>query len=156
MKYIIGNLKHIAVAVVAAAIGITATNVLGQETVSKDRSKAEYKEKNKGFCGDNHWSSDDKVSARNLREMTLPASGSINVDGGQNGGISVKGEDRGDILVRACIQAWGKTEAEAKAIAGNIKIGTGGTIKAENPSDDKGWSVSYQIMVPRSTDLNLT
>jgi hypothetical protein len=154
MKYINGNLKHIAVAVVAATIGIAATNIFGQETVAKDKSKAEYK--NKSFCNNNNWSSGDKVSFTDLREITVPASGSITVDGGQNGGIAVKGEDRGDILVRACIQSWGKTEDEARAIAGNIKIGTGGTIKAENSSEEKGWSVSYQILVPRTTDLNLT
>ena len=156
MKYISRNLKYIAAACVTMAIGVTAASVFGQEKENKDRSKAEYKVKDKGFCSNNSWSSDDHVSFSELREMTIPATGSINVDGGQNGGISVKGEDRGDVAIRACVQAWGKTDEAAKAVAGNIKIGTSGTIKAENSVDEKGWSVSYQILVPRSTNLNLT
>ena len=151
MKYISNNfLRYIAAACVALAIGVTAASVFGQEKTVK----AEYKGKDKGFCNSNNWSSDDKVSFSELREMTVASTGSLTVDGGQNGGIGVKGEDRGDIAIRACVQTWGKTEDEAKAVAGNVKIGTGGTIKAEG-GDDKNWSVSYQISVPRSTNLDL-
>jgi len=159
MKYISRNLKYIATACVAMAIGVTAANVFGQETNIKERAKAEkaeYKAKDKGFCSNNSWSGDNKVSFSDLREMTIPSTGSITVDGGQNGGIGVKGEDRGDISIRACVQTWGKTEEEAKAAAANVKIGTGSTIKAEGPDGDKNWSVSYQLLVPRSTNLNLT
>jgi hypothetical protein len=157
MTYISRNLRHIAVATVAAMIGITATAAFGQEaaTAAKQAAKAEYKDKNKSFCGNNHWSSEDKVSFSDLREMTLPASGNVTVDGGRNGGISIKGEERSDVLVRACVQTWGTTDEAARAVAANIKIGAGGTIKAENATDDKNWSVSYQIMVPRATNLNL-
>ena len=156
MKTINCNLKYIAAIVVAAAIGITAANVFGQETVNKDKNKAEYKAKDKGFCNNNNWSSDDRVSFNDLREMTIPATGSITVDGDQNGGIGVNGEDRSDIVIRACVQAWDKTEEAAKAVAGNIKISASGTIKAENGPDERNWSVSYQILVPRSTNLILT
>ena len=157
MKYISRNLQYIATACVAMAIGVTAANVFGQEKEYKVKAeKAEYKAKEKGFCNNNSWSGDDKVSFTDLREMTIPATGAVTVDGGQNGGISVKGEDRGDIQVRACVQAWGKTEEDAKAAAANIKIETGSTIKAESSGGDKNWSVSYQLLVPRSTNLNLT
>ena len=88
------------------------------------------------------------MSFTDLREMTIPASGAVNVNSGRNGGISVKGEDRGDVLVRACVQAWGKSDDAAKAVAANIKIETGGTIKAENSAEEQNWSVSYQILVP--------
>src|SRR5205823_2796483 len=108
-----------------------------------------------GFCNNNSWSSDAKVSVNEVREMTVAAGGLISVDGRQNGGISVRGEDRGDIVIKACIQAWGTTDAEAKAQASNIRIGTAGTIKAEGPSDDNHWSVSFQLLVPRSTNLKL-
>lgn len=159
MKLISRNLKYIAAVCFAAAIGITAVNVFGQEAVSagssKEKAKTEYKQE-RGFCNNNNWSGDDKVSSNELREMNISSTGSLNVDGGQNGGISVKGEDRADVLVRACIQAWGRTEAEAKAAAADIKISTGGSIKAEGPMGDKNWSVSYQILVPRATNLNLT
>src|ERR1041384_5331742 len=54
---------------------------------------------------DDRWSQSDRPSHCEIREQTLPATkGAINVDGGQNGGVSVKGWDRGDILVRSRVQ----------------------------------------------------
>ena len=52
--------------------------------------KAEYKAKHKEFCSSNNWSNGDKVSFTELREMTLPASGSLNIDGGKNGGCGIR------------------------------------------------------------------
>ncbi len=117
------------------------------------QNKAKHKEYS--FCGGDSWNSRDKVSVKDLRESTVSATGSLNVDGGRNGGVSVKGENRSDVLVRACVQAWGANDAEAKALAAGIRIETGGTVKAESSSDDN-WGVSFEILVPRNTSLNLT
>jgi len=155
MKSFSTYLRFITVACVAALIGIAATAAFGQERSARDTARVEIKGE-RGFCNNNNWSSDDRVSVNELREMTLASTGSLTVDGGQNGGIGVKGEDRSDILVRACVQAWGTTEAAAKAAAAGIKISTGSLIKAESAGDDKNFSVSYQLIVPRSTNLNLT
>ena len=86
--------------------------------------------------------------------MTL-SGGNLTVDGKKNGGISVKGENRSDILVRACVQTWSNTEAEANNLAKSIRIETAGTVRAEGADDEKNWSVSYQILVPRNTNLKL-
>lgn len=135
-------------------MGMTAVSVIGQTTKSEGKAfKYEHSTK-KEFCSNNNWHSEDKVSQRDLREMTISA-GDVNVDANQNGGVSVKGEDRSDVLIRACVQAWANTDAEAKAIVDGVKINTSGTIKADN-SADKNWSVSYEIRVPRNTDLNIT
>ncbi len=80
------------------------------------------------------------------------------VDGKKNGGVAVKGWDRGEIFVRAKIQTWATTEAEAQAIAGQIRIETtGGQIQAEGPtvSDQQGWAVSFEVFVPRNSNLSL-
>ena len=70
-------------------------------------------------CNDN-WGG-DRPSHCVIKEQTIPASGGmISVDGKKNGGISVKGWDRGEIHIRAKIQAWADTEAEAQAITGHI------------------------------------
>lgn len=149
MKKTIRNLRGIGVLCISAAIGIAATTAFGQTILTKDKSKKEH-----SFCG-NNWSSGDKFSASDLREMTVASSGSLNVDSGKNGGISVKGEDRGDVLVRACVQAWGTSEEAARGTLAGVKINTGGEIKADGPTGDPQWSVSYQILVPRSTSVNL-
>lgn len=155
MKVVSRNLKYIVVAAAAAAIGISAAIANGQDATAREKTKAEHKAKLKTFCSSNNWSSGDKVSHTELREMPIAATGSVNVDAGQNGGVSVKGEDRSDVLVRACVQTWATTEDAAKAAAANIKIATSGTIKAENAADEKGWSVSYQVLVPRATNTTL-
>jgi DUF4097 and DUF4098 domain-containing protein YvlB len=124
----------------------------GQDKVKEHK---EYKEvaKNREFCSSNNWNSSDKVSTSELREMTVASTGKLDVDGARNGGISIKGENRSDVLVRACVQTWGSSEAEAKSLASSIKINLGGTIKADGPEEN--WSVSYEIRAPRNSNLTL-
>ena len=92
-----------------------------------------------------------------IREMTVPATGSLTVEGGPNGGIRVIGSDRRDVLVRAMVQAWGDDEDEARETAQQIVVQTDGEIRAEGPerNGDRGWSVGYEIFTPRDTDLML-
>lgn len=147
MRFRFTNLQLLCTAFLALFF-ICCTDGLAQD-------KTTAKVKNREFCSDNNWSSDNKVSSRDLREMTVTAGGALSVDGGKNGGISVTGENRSDILVRACVQAWGTTAEAAQAIVKGIKISSTGTVKAESAAEEN-WGVSYQILVPRNTDLNLT
>jgi hypothetical protein len=128
-------------------------DVAAQEKI-KEKEKFKSKTYSREFCS-NNWSNGDKVSGSEVREVTV-SSGSLTVDGKRNGGISVRGENRSDILIRACVQTWGATAEEAQSLAKSIRIETGGTVRAEGASEENGWSVSYQILVPRSTNLNLT
>ncbi len=156
MNFIAKNLKYLAIACVSAVIGICATNVIGQETAIKGKTtenRIAYGEK--VFCSNNNWSDEDRVSISDLREMTVVSSGALTVDAGRNGGISVKGEDRNDVLVKACVQAWGPTEEAARSLAAGINVNTSSEIKADGPRDS-GWSVSFQIVVPKNTNTKLT
>jgi len=128
----------------------------GQEKaeMAHKAEKAEAKYSRKEFCSSENWNNGDKVSQKELRELTVASTGSLNVDGGRNGGVSVKGENRSDVLVRACVQAWGASEAEAKSLLSGVRIETGSSIRADSASDEN-WSVSYEIRVPRSTNLDL-
>ena len=104
------------------------------------------------------WGNDDRARFCEVREQTIPArGGTITVDGGQNGGISVTGWDRGEVLVRAKIQAQGEDEDEARELARDIRIETGSVIRADGPPSRRraGWSVSFEVMVPRRSDLSL-
>src|SRR5688500_416274 len=145
-------------ALAATVLFISTTILFAQEKEKFEKADkmahAAEKMANKGFCGGDSWSNGDKVSFRDLREMTIPASGSLSVDGGKNGGIKVKGSDRSDIQVRACVQAWGASEEAARALASSVRISTSGTIKGDAASDEN-WGVSYEVLVPRSMDLNL-
>jgi DUF4097 and DUF4098 domain-containing protein YvlB len=128
-------------------IALAATSVLAQKTAERGY--------NREFCSNNNWSSGNQFSASDLRQMTLPATGSLAVDGGQNGGIRVKGENRSDIQVRACVQAWGASDEAAKALAASIRISESPVLKADSAIGDSHWSVSYEVLVPRNTDLKL-
>jgi hypothetical protein len=134
---------------------LAATTVCLSGIVIIGQTKSEYKAKNKDFCSSYNYSNGDKVSFRETRETTVSAGSLVNVDGKRNGGIHVKGENRSDVLIRACIQTVGATDEEARAIAKNIRIETGSTIHAEGAGDESNWAVSYEILVPRSTNLKL-
>lgn len=93
------------------------------------------------------------------RTVNVAASGALSVDGRTNGGISVHGWDRGGIQVLAMIQANANSEAEAREIAKGVNIvASGSEIHAVGPSTGRheSWSVSYDIYVPRQTNLTLT
>ena len=137
----------------ALMLFVCAGVILSQEKAAKAHKahKGEYKQKE--FCSNDNWSNGEKVSAKDLRELTLPASGVLNIDAGRNGGIKVKGENRSDVLLRACVQAWGISEEAARGILSSVRISTGGGVKADGPED--GWSVSYEATVPHSMNLSL-
>jgi hypothetical protein len=86
----------------------------------------------------------------------LPAGSLVSVDGQRNGGIRVKGENRSDVLVRACVQTNGVSDEEARLMAKNIRVETGSTIRAESSGGETNWAVSYEILVPLRTNLKLT
>ncbi|MDQ6699270.1 MAG: DUF4097 domain-containing protein [Acidobacteriota bacterium] len=91
-----------------------------------------------------------------IREQTISSTGRLTIDGRTNGSISVKAWDRADVLVRSKVQSHGENDGEAKAIAAQVILhAAGGQIAADGPSG-KQWSVSYEVFVPRQTDLNLT
>ena len=107
-------------------------------------------------CNDGGWSYRQKHCE--IREQTVPAGGTITVDAGKNGGVSVKGWDRHEVLVRAQVQTFAPTQAEAEVLAKQVRIETAGSqIHAEGPSELRGfnWSVSFELFVPRRSDLSL-
>lgn len=110
-------------------------------------------------CRDNNWYNDRLVGNCEIREQTLAPSGStIAIDGRQNGGVSVKGWDQNQVLVRARVQTGAPTQDEAVGLGRQIRIETSGAkIFASGPESRKNyhWDVSYEVFVPRRADLSL-
>lgn len=111
-------------------------------------------------CRDqNNYGDDSRARHCEVKEQTLAATGgTLSVDGMQNGGISVKGWERNEILVRYRIQTQASTQAQADSLASQIRVTTtGGQIRAEGPEqgENSHWDVGYEIFVPRQSDLSL-
>ena len=109
----------------------------------------------------NHEHSGDYSGSKtcNVYEATWPAGGSISVDGRPNGGIEVHGWDRNEVRLRAKVVTQAESEAEARALASEIRVVTGPTIHAEGPRGERGrdrsWYVGYKLDVPHDAALTL-
>lgn len=108
-------------------------------------------------CRDGRWSGDGD-QACDVRETTIPVrSGALRVDGRENGGVAVYGWDRNEIKVVAKLQARARSKRDAEDLLKEIEIRTSGDIRADGPNTGRreSWSVSYDVYVPRRTDLDL-
>jgi hypothetical protein len=109
-------------------------------------------------CGDGG-RNNDRARHCEIREQSFASIGRLNIDAGQNGGTTVKGWLRGEVLVRARIDAQAETEGAAAIMVSRVMIdGSGGQVRASGPDreqNDAWWSVTYEIFVPQTTDLTL-
>jgi hypothetical protein len=100
---------------------------------------------------------DDRVRFCEVREKRISAPRMLDIDGRENGGVSVHGWDQSDVLILAKIQSEGSDADEARDLASGISVeASGGRIRAEGPSTrrQQNWSVSYEIWAPRETDIH--
>jgi Putative adhesin len=134
----------------ALTLGIAAT-ALAQRNSRFGRSSDDW-------CAD--VGDGDRASHCEVRETTIGAAGPIDVDAGRNGGISVRGWDRGDAVIRTRVVGYGATAEDARRIVSEVRIETSGsTVRADGPATDadrdEGWHVSYEVSVPRAAILSL-
>ncbi len=142
MSYFVSTvIRNLAVASAALAIMVlSAASIFGQQAADRK------------FCDDSRDSRSGREVVREARTFSLTPTGTLSVDAGKNGGISVRGEDRSDIVINACVSAWANTEEEARSAVAAVVIKTDGTVRTENT--DRA-SVSFDIRVPRNTSLEL-
>src|SRR3954466_11653531 len=92
---------------------------------------------------------DDRATHCEVREDTIGGANPLDIDAGPNGGIRIRGWDRGDVLVRSKIQASAATDADARRLVAAVRIVTaGGGIHPEGPETsgrDENWNVSFDI-----------
>ena len=106
--------------------------------------------------------SDDRRSHLcDLREQSAPVTSKLEVDASPNGGVSVKGWLKSQVLVRSKVTVTGDSEAESKDILSQVQVQTsGGRIHATGPKSGlmgkQKWSVSFEVFVPQHTDLQVS
>jgi len=110
---------------------------------------------------DDEWCNDDSGNSNSeryceVREFTLDARDLIRVDAAPNGGIQVEGWSRNEISLRAKVTAWSR-QGDPQEIANDIELQTGTVVSADGPDnrEREGWSVSYRLMVPQGSNLQL-
>jgi DUF4097 and DUF4098 domain-containing protein YvlB len=109
-------------------------------------------------CQDNQNRNRDRAHCE-VREYTLADAGRLNLDASMNGGIRVIGSDRSNVLVRAQVQTNAPTLEEAKSLAAMVRVeAIPGNLRATGPDNvrDRGWAVSFEVLVPRRSALDLT
>lgn len=93
-----------------------------------------------------------------VREQTLePPRAGLDVDARPNGSIEV-GAGGSRVTVRARVVTHAATDSEARALARQVRVETGGgRIRAQGPDTRRHewWSVSFRIEAPSGTDLSL-
>lgn len=110
------------------------------------------------WCDEGRWDRSEHVCE--VRETTIEADWkTITVDGGVNGGIRVEGWNKDEIRIRAKVKAWDHDKDSAREVLEDIDIKTDQeTIVAKGPKlkgSRRGWSVSYELMVPNKSNLEL-
>ena len=102
---------------------------------------------------------DDLERYRELRDVAWRAAGgTLDVDGGENGGVYVTGWSKDSIRVVARIQAQAETKERAQALAKAVRIvNQGGKLSAQGPDTDneESWGVTFDVLAPRGMNLQL-
>jgi hypothetical protein len=94
-----------------------------------------------------------------MREQTTEAVGRLTVEASTNGSVSVNGWRESGVLVRARIDTWAASDAEARALASRVQVAAvADSVRAVGPAQERaqGWSVRFEIFVPQDTGLNLS
>lgn len=101
---------------------------------------------------------DDRARLCEVRVARRAAGGTVRVDAAPNGGIQIRPWQGEGVEVHARIGVRAETDTDARALAERIRIETDGeTIRATGPesSRDRSWYVSYLVLVPARSDLEL-
>ena len=100
----------------------------------------------------------DRARHCEIRELSVASIGRLSVDASPNGGVTVKGWLRGDVLVRARVEAYAENQGAAANLASRVQVdGSGGQVRATGPEsrNESGWNVGYEIFVPQVSDMTL-
>jgi hypothetical protein len=138
--------------VVLAAL-IPATGVMAQQ------SDADWMDSCQSDRGD--WGRRDSISCEIRTTTARPTGETVSMEGLRNGGVSVTGWNSNEIVVKTRIRAKGRSMADAKALAGQIRtVVSGSTITVDGPrnyydDDDNQWSASLVASIPSRSNLRV-
>jgi hypothetical protein len=146
-------------AVLALVFLVSTFTITSGNTPQRGREKEDISDRvAEGDCETNFRYSMNNYASRLMTEdrQTIPGASVqvLDVEGSRNGGVSIKGWDQADILVRACKLVGADDDATAQAMMNQLAITTeGGRVRAIEPQKGEGqrgsWVVQFTIFVPR-------
>jgi len=102
---------------------------------------------------------DDRERFCEVREKRIAAPRILDIDGNQNGSVSVHGWDRSEVYILAKVQTEAEDGGGARDVANRVTVEVdGGRLRADGPSmrRNQSWSVSYEVWTPRQTDIHVS
>jgi hypothetical protein len=77
---------------------------------------------------------DDRERFCEVREKRIAATRMLDIDGNQNGSVSVHGWDRSEVYILAKVQTQGEDGGEARDVANRVTVEVdGGRLRADGP-----------------------
>lgn len=139
---------------VVIRFGIISMLILGGLTTGFTQNQWNFQDDG---CGATRWyGSPSGAFNLEIKEQTISTPPKkLSIDGGQNGGVRVVGWERNEILVRACVQAFGFDSDEARARTAAVRIeNKDGLIRAVSSANEEySFGANYDIRVPMNSDL---
>lgn len=105
-----------------------------------------------------NWGNRDSERVCMAFEADFQDPGMLAIDGGQNGGVTVEGWEGNEVRVRARVWATARDSERAEEIVDDVRLSMrGGDLGASGPDTGRreSWGVNWEVMVPRSTDLEI-
>ena len=121
------------------------------------QGQVQWERGGEGWCG-RDWGGRDRDRFCEVLTARVRGGGSVDVDAGMNGGVTVEAWDGDGMEIQAKVWAQAATEERARALARQVEVRVdGGRIRAEGPDTGRreSWGGSYELRVPRNTDLDL-
>jgi hypothetical protein len=103
------------------------------------------------------WHGDERAHVCEVRETRMPARGTLSVDAGPNGAVTVRSYEGSEVVVRARVEGVAASDQAARELVRGVRVNAEGTrVASTGPraARDSWWSVSYEIMVPSRTSLD--
>jgi len=130
--------------------------IIPSGTAIAQRSDAEWLEECRADGADRHGRTEVFCDVRTTGVRS--PSGSINLEGLRNGGVSVTGWTRDSLVVRTRIRVTARSMSDARAAASQVRTTIRGSdVIVEGPRNDEDtqWNVSIYATLPQKTNLRV-
>jgi hypothetical protein len=136
--------------ILTAGVVLGALMAAGPNVAGHDSINVHWRDSDRHDCSALEVTIGEQEAVTAEQQLTIPVSSSpLDIDAPRNGGITARGADRRDVLVRVCKAA--ASEALLTRIVGRV---TGGAVRVDGP-DEREWVAYVLVDAPAGTSLQL-